>query len=471
MRHITTLINRIPVLARVTRERVSAIGAHCLPRRPSGLPRHGRKVAQRRSRPGSTIGFLMLGSVPTWSGILPSFPIDHFLLYKLKSPTGAAKLVPPLGVELADQFETREVVVAKEDLLGVPTDKNGEGTLDDLTHLLAYSTSDERGQAKHVRRTVSVTNQFGSVRLRTTVAKRLMVPASKGLATFLPAPDPLANAVDHYRCYGVAVAKGERFQKIERVHVADQFQDKRIDVLKPFMLCNPAEKRWAGAVEPIKNPEDHLLCYRVRPSKGEPRHTPTNVFLTDQFGQLGRSTVKETELCVPSSKVILDPPPPPTPTPVPTATPTPQCGNGIVEGGEECDGGSHCTSGCTFIPYDLGIACCFGGLLGPSCVDDAPFGSACITVVGGSKVIGASCETTPDPCPGGPGTCPGICDVGATFPAISVCCQGPGSCYDSTASSSADLAGEAFFCGISFPEPGTLVAGVCEAGVTCVNAP
>ena len=158
----------------------------------------------------------MLGSVPTWSGILPSFPIDHFLLYKLKSPTGAAKLVPPLGVELADQFETREVVVAKEDLLGVPTDKNGEGTLDDLTLLVAYRTSDERGHAKHVRRTVSVTNQFGSVRLRTTVAKRLMVPASKGLASFLPAPDPLANAVDHYRCYGVAVAKGERFQKIER---------------------------------------------------------------------------------------------------------------------------------------------------------------------------------------------------------------------------------------------------------------
>ncbi len=154
-----------------------------------------------------------------------------------------------------------------------------------------------------------------------------------------------------------------------------------------------------------------------------------------------------------------------------TSVPTPVCGNAIVESGEDCDGGSHCTPGCTFIPTDLSIACCFGGILGASCVDDMPAGSGCISVVGGSKIIGASCETTPDPCPGGPGTCPGMCDVGATFPAVSVCCQGSGSCYDGTVSSSADLAGEMFFCAISFAEPGTLMVGACEAGTICVAAP
>ncbi len=479
MRQITTLINGIPVLARVSRHRAWGIAARRLPRRSSGLPRHGRKVGPKTIKAllvVSTIGLLMLGSAPTWSGTLPSFPIDHFLLYKLKSPKGAPALVPPLGVELADQFETRDVMVAKEDLLGVPVDKNGEGTLDDLTHLVAYSTSDERGQAKHVRRTVSVTNQFGSVRVRTTVAKRLMVPASKGLADFLPAPDPLAHAVDHYRCYGVAVAKGERFQKIERVHVADQFQDKRIDVLKPFMLCNPAEKRWAGAVEPIRHADDHLLCYRVRASKSEPRHAPTNVFLTDQFGQLSRSTVKETELCVPSSTVILDPP---TPTPSPTATPAGHCGDDVIDDPEQCDGATLGICG------DLGVSCGEPGFSNECNCCSA--NGEMVTTVGCCNPSSVAISFGP----AGGGQCtplrcdaPFTCGSGAECLPSGDCCSLPGTpcrftltgqdlqpCCDGSVCERPDASG--FFLSCCVPQAGACsqgqecCSGSCSAGGSC----
>ncbi len=300
----------------------------------------------------------------TWSQ-QPPFAVDHFLLYKTKVPKGTPKFAGAVAT-LADQFETRDVAVRKDRFLAVPTDKNGEGILDPDTHLVGYLTKDAKGQPKHLSRTVEVTNQFGAIRLQTKPAKLLLVPASKGLSGFLPPPDPAAHDVDHYRCYKVKPAKGApKFQKILGVQVADQFQSKKVDVVKPTMLCNPAEKRRGNVIEAVKNPADHLLCYKVKAQSGEPKHVSTNVFLADQFGQLGRATVKEMELCVPSLKTVLDPPPPPTPTatytpaytPTPTDTssmgtptgPTPSpsatatatppfCGDGMVNApGEECD--------------------------------------------------------------------------------------------------------------------------------------
>ena len=90
--------------------------------------------------------------------------------------------------------------------------------------------------------------------------------------------------------------------------VVDQFdQPKVFDVKKPTRLCNPVDKEGEG----IKNPDNQLLCYQVKPARGEPRHRRIkNIFVHDQFGPKQVDTRKERELCVPVQGDL------PTPTPV-----------------------------------------------------------------------------------------------------------------------------------------------------------
>jgi hypothetical protein len=83
-----------------------------------------------------------------------------------------------------------------------------------------------------------------------------------------------------------------------------------------------------------------------------------------------------------TAEAACSPPPTPTPTPAPTPTPVPSCGNGIVEGSEDCDGsvppfcqefGFVCGEPdemfaclCCYpdggaFPYTFGVNCCSGG--------------------------------------------------------------------------------------------------------------
>jgi hypothetical protein len=146
-----------------------------------------------------------------------------------------------------------------------------------------------------------VTNQFGTLRLDTIKPDRLLVPAAKDLDNPVVGPDNASHDVDHYQCYKVKVhAKTPKFEPTQ-VTVADQFTTpaKTVDVKKPTRLCNPVDKNG----ESIKNPDGHLLCYQVTVPRGQPKHTArVGVHVGDQFGGEQLNTIKEEELCVPSTK-------------------------------------------------------------------------------------------------------------------------------------------------------------------------
>ena len=95
-----------------------------------------------------------------------------------------------------------------------------------------------------------------------------------------------------------------------RVSVWDQFdQPMLLDVKKPKWLCNPVEKDMTE----IQNPDAHLLCYKVKRVKGEPKFEKVEgIHTNNQFGPLQLEAKKVKELCVPSEKdldfVVLDPP-------------------------------------------------------------------------------------------------------------------------------------------------------------------
>ena len=93
-----------------------------------------------------------------------------------------------------------------------------------------------------------------------------------------------------------------KFPKGVQASIDDQFispsPPKLFDVRKPRHLCNPVEKNG----EPRKNLDAHLVCYQVKRAKGAPKHVRHDVFVNNQFGPETMTTIRESELCVPSTK-------------------------------------------------------------------------------------------------------------------------------------------------------------------------
>ncbi len=260
-------------------------------------------------------------------------PLDHFLGYKVKSATAFPKGLHAL---LADRFETALYDLKKPLDLYTPANKNGEGIADAATHLRGYqialtkarcadsAPSNARGackkepdcggtqkvttlcvkQAKHVKRLgIHVRNQFhpnGELVVDTSKPERLLVPTAQSVVGPVSPPNPGAHAVDHFECYTTKVSKsGAKFPKGVQASVVDHFnQPKLYDLKKPTRLCVAADKNGEG----IKNAAAALMCYQVKPAKGQPKHVAvTGIFINNQIGpdRVGTSTADE--LCVPST--------------------------------------------------------------------------------------------------------------------------------------------------------------------------
>jgi hypothetical protein len=226
---------------------------------------------------------------------LPTGCADHFLCYQAKS----ARFTPVSGVHLVDDFEDVTADVVKPKTLCPPANKNGEGIFDDTIHLESYLI---RQSPRHVRRGhVEVDDQFGQLFVDTVKADLLLVPTAASTAESPSPPDPQSHDVDHYKCYRIKVTSGTpRFQKGVQALVADEFTSpaKRFDVKKPRHLCNPVDKNGEG----LNHPDVRLLCYQVKPAKGEPRAQGHTLFVNNQFGPGAMYTIRERELCVPSVK-------------------------------------------------------------------------------------------------------------------------------------------------------------------------
>ena len=104
--------------------------------------------------------------------------IDHFELYKARRTPGTPKF-EKIEVRDEDDFMDQDEIVrlTRPVRLGVPTDKNEEGIINDTTHLTCYKVQAPR----FVRRDVIVVNQFNNEWSRLTVKRPYMlcVPSLK----------------------------------------------------------------------------------------------------------------------------------------------------------------------------------------------------------------------------------------------------------------------------------------------------
>ena len=229
---------------------------------------------------------------------LPPPALGPFLCYKAKTAKGTPRF-EPRDVALAGPFESGGASVAKPAALCNPADLDGGGIADADTHLESYAM---RPGAKAAKQTgLVVSDALGSHVLDTVKPDRLLLPSAKALEGPV---DPLANPpIDAYECFKAKVSKGaSKLPKGTQRMLADQFATaRRFDVKKPTRLCGPAGVDGGKLLDAAA----FLACYRVKPARGEPRHTRrTGVHTANAFGAGQLDTVKEDELCLPASLAL-----------------------------------------------------------------------------------------------------------------------------------------------------------------------
>ena len=116
--------------------------------------------------------------------------------------------------------------------------------------------------------------------------------------------------LDDFFCYRTRASAGEPKFTPFTVHLVDQFDDLHFDVLKPKLLCPPADKNSQGIIDSAT----HLRAYAIRAVRGTPRYSPrTNILVTNQLGDIRVNTIRPDLLLVPAAKSLTAPPSPPDP--------------------------------------------------------------------------------------------------------------------------------------------------------------
>ncbi len=238
------------------------------------------------------------------------FAIDHF-----KTWTTDIQLEGPYSVNLLDQFRSQPIQVSLDriDHFSNSVDKTHDGNyfprLDPNAHLIWYPIDVPQPQ-----REITAHNQFYPLgaNLEVKDAKYVLVPAEKDGGG---APDPDYNG-DLYLCYDII----DPTPVDQPVTLLDQFDEdlggfpENVMVTIPKYFCNPVQK-----VDPVTHPDDHLIFYEIFPPTGY--NGP--VLAVDQFGPHNLFVWDSVYLGVPTKKVYVQQPA--------------VCGNGFVEGSEQCD--------------------------------------------------------------------------------------------------------------------------------------
>jgi hypothetical protein len=220
------------------------------------------------------------------------FP-QHFLRYQLDQPEASGETLT-----LRDQFGELRVRLEEAEWLLTPADKRRAGREPEPMqrpdeHLVCYGLP----YIPTADRTVVVRNQFTESTLRVGRPLTLCSPASK---SFVIDPGPPPDDLDHYLCYDV---RGETPRVTsETLGVGDQFGSRSVRIDRTRELCNPVEKQRDGRPpEPIKRPEEHVVCYRI--TTQAPVFTArSGVRTMDQFGEQTLAVAALERLCVPSTK-------------------------------------------------------------------------------------------------------------------------------------------------------------------------
>jgi hypothetical protein len=221
-------------------------------------------------------------------GIRPaSARLEHFTCYSALP----SKKFRQRSVTLTDQFGSRTTNVRRGISLCNPARKGREAAVvNKRDHLRCYQV--DRGPLTGV--TVLLRNQFGPFQADVREPNTLCLPSTKQIVKKGNPPPPKGTfRLDHFQCYSIRPSGSF---KTRSVTIRDQFGRRKLSVSKPFQLCAPVKKNKSR----VKNPVQHLVCYRARPA----RKIVRRVGVHNQFGGEITNTKFLNQLCVPTLKVV-----------------------------------------------------------------------------------------------------------------------------------------------------------------------
>jgi len=236
--------------------------------------------------------------------VAPPADVDGYLCYKAALARGEVKLPKGTTIALADELVpgpldfdvTRAVSICN------PASVNGSTVVESSAHQEGFAVKRVKGSPRFVKTNQETSDQFASRNLTLAQESTLLVPSSK-----VPgnggAPPYALTTVDHYKCYRASLAKGSpKFLAPAPPTIVDQFYPGGQSFLmkKPTRFCHPV----AADGSTINEPTAHLVCYGVRLPAGT-RFPKTTVSTNNpDFGADVLLAIAVSELCVPA---VTDP--------------------------------------------------------------------------------------------------------------------------------------------------------------------
>jgi hypothetical protein len=215
---------------------------------------------------------------------------------------------------LEDQFRTTDARILRPYELCTPVSKNGDGIENEAAHLMCYKFYDTGPRG---RRSVQVTDQFGTEEMIAGSGRVLCVPALKNCDPEngeLPCFDQLAllqEELNHFQCYAARTAP-DTSPVIDpenplQVELTDQFETARLtDLSRSVFVCNPTAKTIEDETTEIVDPSSHLKCYDADDAPDQAAFSGRTVSVDDQFGTWQVRVGPVSHLCEDASKEQLE---------------------------------------------------------------------------------------------------------------------------------------------------------------------
>jgi hypothetical protein len=232
--------------------------------------------------------------------------LDDFQCYRGKVTRSTPPFAQVLNTKIVDRFTLTgaapgHLFVDSKKMTNVcaPVDLNGQDPTapSHPEHEVAYRirVAPDTAKFNKVLNQQVVNAEFGTLFLDILRPSQLWHVSSKSLTASPPAPFAPIN--DNFTCYKVRTTRDTPKFIPANVTLQDQFGPSWMTVLKPTMLCAPAN---VNDMQP--GAESHagmLLCYKLKRPSTTPRFaTLTPVYVNNQWGPLTTDVKGPEHLCV-----------------------------------------------------------------------------------------------------------------------------------------------------------------------------